>query len=179
MCDGSSIGKMPVHEVDVVICVGQIPDSTLIAHRIATVRPVTCASLEFIKRHGIPEAPADLPRTSCIALLDPGTGHAQEWLFRRREATYTVSPAAPLSFSDADSAVTAAVRGGGYVRVLSIEADQRIAAGLLQPVLEEWNDDSQPVAIVRSQDRVASEEITAFAAFVAGLFPLDGDGPTV
>ena len=52
-----------------------------------------------------------------------------------------------------------------------IAAVHRIAAGLLQPVLEQWDEETQPVAIIHAQERVDSDAIAAFAAFLAGLFP--------
>jgi LysR family transcriptional regulator, regulator for bpeEF and oprC len=171
MHEENSNGEMLPRDVDAVICIGPIADSSLSSRQIGTLSRVTCASSEFIARNGRPTAAMHLLPTHCIALLDPGTHRAQEWAFRRGSATYSISPAGPLAFSDAGSAVAAAVRGGGYVRVLSIEADQHIASGLLQPVLEEWNEEKLSVKIAYSQDRVASDEIVAFGDFVAGLLP--------
>jgi LysR family transcriptional regulator for bpeEF and oprC len=171
MRDGSSMGDVPARDVDVAICIGLIRDPNLVAHQIAMVGLVTCASPDLIERDGSPSLPADLAPTSCIAVLERGTGRAQDWVFCRGAARYTLSPAAPLAFSDVDSAVASAVRAGGYVRVHAIAALQRIAAGLLEPVLEEWNEESQPVTIVHAQDCPAREEIAMFVAFVTGLFP--------
>jgi LysR family transcriptional regulator, regulator for bpeEF and oprC len=167
----SSIRETPAHDVDVAVCIGPIADSRLIVRQIGVVHSVTCASPEFIERNGAPQAPADLASLSCIGLLEPLTHGVQEWRFRRGQATYALSPAGPIAFSEPECAVAAAARGAGYVRVLKIEADREIAAGLLQPVLEDWNEDCLPVAIVHSQDRVASDGIGAFGDFVAGLFP--------
>jgi LysR family transcriptional regulator for bpeEF and oprC len=158
-------------DVDAVVCVGSIADSTLVARRIGTIGMVTCAQPEFIERHGLPATPPDLLPTHCIGLLDARTNAAQEWVFTRGCASFSLSPAAPLAFSDADAAVAAAVRGGGYVRVLCIEADQKVASGLLQPVLENWNAGSRPISIVHMRDGPPGDEVVAFSAFVAGLVP--------
>ena len=45
---------------DLAIRIGRLPDSILIARRLATTRMVLCASPEYIQRHGAPEKPADL-----------------------------------------------------------------------------------------------------------------------
>jgi LysR family transcriptional regulator, regulator for bpeEF and oprC len=171
MSDGIGMGDTLASGVDAAICVGSIPGANLVTRPIGTIRFVTCASPELIDIDGIPDSPADLAPARCIALLEPGMHRARDWVFRRGAVSYTISPAAPLAFSDADSAVTAAVRGGGYAHVHGIAADRRIAAGLLQPVLEQWNEESQPVAIVHVRERAASDAIAAFAAFVAGLLP--------
>jgi DNA-binding transcriptional LysR family regulator len=107
----------------------------------------------------------------CIGVLEAGSHGAQQWQFRRKSETYAILPAAPLTFSNCDCAIAAAVRGGGYVRVLCIEAEQQIAAGLLLPVLNDWNDASQPVAMVHARDFDARAEILAFRTFMASIFP--------
>ena len=86
---------------------------------------------------------------------------------------YAIRPTAPLAFSDGDAAIAAAVRGGGYARVLCIDAEQQIAAGLLLPVLNDWNDDSQPVAMVHARHRCANKDVLAFRAFMASILPSD------
>lgn len=81
-------------------------------------------------------------------------------------------PAGVLSFSDPEAAVAAAISGAGFVRVLDITAEAQIASGLLQPVLEEWNDGAWwPVSVVYPQHRQPTAKIKAFVEFVAGLFP--------
>ena len=103
-------------------------------------------------------------------MLEAGTHAAQQWRFRRKSETYAIWPAAPLAFSNCDSAIAAAVRGGGYVRSLCIEAEQQVAAGLLLPVLTDWNDASQPVVVVHALSP-ASEEALAFRTFIASILP--------
>jgi LysR family transcriptional regulator, regulator for bpeEF and oprC len=163
-------GGLP-RDADAVVCIGSVANSTLVAQRLGTIGTVTCAELGFIERYGLPATPADLLPTHCIGLLDPDTNAPREWVFTSGGMRCCLSPAAPLAFSDADAAVAAAVRGGGYVRVLSIEAEQKIASGLLQPVLEDWNGGSRPVSIAYARDRRPGDVVVAFSAFVGGLFP--------
>jgi len=171
MRDVNPTGGTLAHNADAAVCIGPITDPDFIANEVGAVRSITCASADFIASAGLPSAPADVDPEHCIAVLEPGTQRAQEWLFRRNSDTYAILPTAPLAFSDGNSAVAAAVRGGGYVQVLCFEAEQQIAAGLLQPVLSDWNAASQPVAVIHARDRHPSHELLAFQAFVASLFP--------
>jgi LysR family transcriptional regulator, regulator for bpeEF and oprC len=159
-------------DVDAAIRIGPVHDSRLVARPLGIVRTLICAAPEFIEGSGRPVRPSDLTPDKCIALLEPHASHVREWCFTREESAYTISPAATLAFSDAASAIAAAVRGAGYVRVFDIEADREIAAGLLYTVLEDWCGDVEPVTLVHRQDRLMCPEIVAFATFVAGLFPL-------
>lgn len=158
--------------IDAAIRVGQLSDSSLIARRVGYLRGVTCASPEFIERVGEPPDPKDLQAEHCIPMFKPGNSQVREWIFQKGSETRTVYPAGPLSFSDPESAVAAAVSGAGFVRTLDFTAEAQIAAGLLAPVLLDWNDGAQwPVSVVYPQHRQPTAKIKAFIDFAVGLFP--------
>lgn len=159
--------------IDAALRVGTLRDSSLIARRVGQLRGVTCASPEFIQRMGGPPAsPQDIKPEHCIAMFRLGGNQVRDWLFRRGNEEYSLTPDAPLSFSDPESAVAAAIAGAGFVRTLDFTAEAQIASGLLQPVLEDWNDDAWwPVSVVYPQHRQPTAKIRAFIDFVSGLFP--------
>jgi LysR family transcriptional regulator for bpeEF and oprC len=158
--------------IDAALRVGPLGDSSLIARRVGVLRGVTCASPEFIERVGVPKTPADLRPQDCIPMFKVGTNEIREWLFRKDGVEHVITPAAVLSFSDPEAAVTAAISGAGFVRSLDITVEAQIAAGLLQPVLEDWNEGvSSTVSVVYPQHRQPTAKIKAFIEFVAGLFP--------
>lgn len=68
-----------------------------------------------------------------------------------------------------------AVRGGGYVRVLSVAVAREVGAGLLRPVLEDWSDAGLPFCVVRSRARALDDDLSAFTDFVAELVPNTDD----
>jgi LysR family transcriptional regulator for bpeEF and oprC len=158
--------------IDMALRVGTLSDSSLIARRVGNLRGVVCASPEFIARVGEPKTPEDLKPEQCIAMFKVGTNTVREWLFRKDGIDHTIIPSAPLSFSDPETAVVAAVSGAGFVRTLSFTAERQIAAGLLKPVLEDWNEGAWwPVSVVYPQHRQPTAKIKAFIEFVQGLFP--------
>lgn len=158
--------------IDAALRVGNLSDSSLIARRVGQLRGVTCASPEFIERVGVPTTPADLKPEDCIALFRLGGNEIREWLFRKDGMEHVITPTAVLSFSDPEAAVAAAISGAGFVRVLDITVEAQIASGLLQPVLDDWNDGAWwPVSVVYPQHRQPTAKIKAFVDFVAGLFP--------
>jgi LysR family transcriptional regulator, regulator for bpeEF and oprC len=158
--------------IDMALRVGTLSDSSLIARRVGNLRGVVCASPEFITRVGEPKTPQDLKPEHCIAMFRLGTNTVREWLFRKDGVDHQIIPAAPLSFSDPESAVVAAVSGAGFVRTLSFTVEQQIASGLLKPVLEDWNEGAWwPVSVVYPQHRQPTAKIKAFIDFLQGLFP--------
>ena len=52
--------------VDVVVRIGGVDDSNLIARQINTYPVIMCASPGYIEQHGIPNKPADLHKHKCI-----------------------------------------------------------------------------------------------------------------
>jgi DNA-binding transcriptional LysR family regulator len=54
-------------QVDVALRIGPLPDSSLIATRLGTVRHVICASPDYLAANGIPSTPDDLARHSVIS----------------------------------------------------------------------------------------------------------------
>jgi len=169
--DSTAAAPGLARDTDAAICIGPVPDTHLRTQRIGTVRSVTCASPDFIDRHGNPRVPGELQPGSCIGIL-ASDGSAREWVFRSGRAKHAISPAAPVAFGDSALAIAAAVRGGGYVRVPGIEVDREIGAGLLEPVLADWSDASA-VSIAWAAEVPASNDLSAFAAFVARLFPIE------
>ena len=58
------------------------------------------------------------------------------------------------------------------MRTLDFTVEAQIASGLLQPVLEDWNEGAWwPVSVVYPQHRQPTAKIRAFIDFVAGLLP--------
>jgi LysR family transcriptional regulator for bpeEF and oprC len=158
--------------IDMALRVGELSDSSLIARRVGSFRVVTCASPEFIQRMGEPNTPEDLQPEQCIAMFRLGTNQIREWMYSKDGVDHTIFPRAALSFSDPQSAVTAAVSGAGFVHSLDFTVEAQIASGLLQPVLQDWNAESyRPVSVVYPQHRQATAKVKAFIDFVAGLFP--------
>jgi LysR family transcriptional regulator for bpeEF and oprC len=158
--------------IDAALRVGNLSDSSLVARRIGQLRGVTCASPEFIERYGIPKEPSDLPPEHCLQMFKVGNNQTRDWVFRKGDVEHKIMPAARLAFSDPESAVAAAVSGAGFVRSLDFTVEAQIASGLLQPVLEDWNDGAYwPVSVVYPQHRQPTAKIRAFIDFVSGLFP--------
>src|ERR1700736_3339025 len=60
--------------VDWVVRGGVQPDSTLVARRVGMVDFVSCATPEYLARHGVPAHPHDLRRHHCISSFSPQPG---------------------------------------------------------------------------------------------------------
>jgi len=75
--------------IDVGIRFGEVPDSRLIARRIAPNRRLICASRGYLASRGRPQVPDDLARHECLVLRQSEAAHGV-WKFTRGHKTFTV-----------------------------------------------------------------------------------------
>jgi DNA-binding transcriptional LysR family regulator len=75
--------------IDLAIRIGALPDSQLVARRLAEHRRIVCASPAYTKRHGVPSAPDELAAHSALRFaLAPD----DKWiLVKRGDATVTAA----------------------------------------------------------------------------------------
>lgn len=136
--------------------------------RLAVLFEVLCASEAFLDVHKRPRDPSELNPAHCIGVVDAHTS-VGAWSFAKDTQEITVVPAAPLVFSDSQSAVAAAVRGAGFIRVPALAVEAHIAAGLLRPLLMDWTPPNRAVWFKSASPM--TPELETFAEFVAGLLP--------
>jgi DNA-binding transcriptional LysR family regulator len=139
--------------VDVAIRIMNLPDSSLVATRIAHVRPVVCASPEYLERAGRPGHPFELARHACIT-----TGSAlapTPWSFRI-DGTEMKLPVRPrLVATTSEAAIDAAIASVGVTQTLCCQTQSARAAGLLEVVLGAYESKPLPIHFVyRRRDRV-------------------------
>lgn len=81
--------------VDLALRVGELPDSSMIATRVALIRQVLCASPAYLKTRGAPKKPADLASHDCVAYEGYATGN--HWEFRTKGISQTILVASRLA----------------------------------------------------------------------------------
>ena len=147
--------------MDAGVRIGRLPDSTLRAVRVGTVRLIVCAAPDYLARHGTPRTPADLAGHRAVTFSPAGTW--RDWSFPGG----TVTPPSRLVVNTADAAVAAAVAGHGLTRVLSYQAAADLRAGRLLAVLADAEPPPLPVQIVHAEGRHAAAKVRAFIGFAA------------
>ncbi|MDR8029461.1 LysR family transcriptional regulator [Burkholderia cenocepacia] len=119
-----------------VVTAASLPDSACIAHSCGTSFSVLVASPAYLARHGVPSAPADLARHTCLRLDTPAEAN-DEWLLHGpggQTASHAVT-AAPFH-ANAPEALSIALRAGLGVGSLAIySAIDDLRSGRLVRVL--------------------------------------------
>lgn len=153
--------------IDMAVRIGKLPDSTLVATRVGSMRTVICASPELLAVHGEPQVPADLQRFPCVSVDTPMPIAA--WLVREPDSGSLVQlPVTPrLTVSTAEAAADAAVRKVGAVRLLHYQVAAAVRAGRLRIILESFEPEPAPIHLVhaaRGQMPVKMRRFIDFAA---------------
>jgi DNA-binding transcriptional LysR family regulator len=133
--------------VDLALRIGQLPDSSLIATQLGSIRRVVCASPSYLERFGTPRTIDDLGAHRCISFdgLDPAT----RWTFTGRGGEKRqVAVHSRLTVSTADAAIEAATLGLGLTRVLSYQVAQALGEGRLVRVLSGEEPQAVPASLV-------------------------------
>lgn len=153
--------------LDVAVRIGNLPDSSMSAIKVGSVRRVVCASPDYLAAHGTPRAPADLADLEVIAFS--GSGIPAEWSFAPpgsgAAGGISVSPPARIIVDLAEVAIAAALAGRGLTRVLSYQAAAEVESGRLRLVLEEFEPPPLPIHVLHADGRRAAARVRAFVDF--------------
>lgn len=92
---------------------------------------------DYFERHGKPITPRDLTGRPCIRYRFLG-GTLYDWEFERGGEEITVAVDGPLTLSEQDVMVDAALAGVGMAYLFEEQVRSHIASGALVRVLEDW-----------------------------------------
>lgn len=152
-------------QADVAIRIGELPDSTLMATRVGTVRRVVCASPAYLATHGVPVKPRDLAAHVCITFEVLASTRA--WVFGSGKSEVSVPVHSRLAVNTAEAAIAAAMLGVGLVRVLFYQVADAIRDNALSVVLDAFESAPLPISLVHKGQTPLPLKLRAFLDFVA------------
>ena len=161
--DNAPIVQLP-DDVDVAIRAGALPDSELIARRLASTELIACASPEYLAAHGTPASVDDLRTHRLVTLLDRRT----IWRFRTSDGTVEELSAEPgLVVPEHDIARTVLLGGAGVGRLPEYHARDAIASGALVRLLPDREGERVDVHALYPRQRRLSAKVRVFVEAVA------------
>jgi DNA-binding transcriptional LysR family regulator len=156
---------MMEEQIDAALRIGELPDSTLMATGVGTVRRVVCGSPAYLATHGVPAVPADLATHNCISFDVLESRRA--WVFGSGKSAQSVPVLSRLEVNTAEAAIDAATLGVGLVRVLSYQVADALESGALRVVLQEYESVPLPVSLVHKGQTPLPRKLRAFLDFAA------------
>ena len=156
---------------DLAVRIAHLPDSSLIARKLADSRRIVCAAPDYWARNGRPEEPSDLATHNCFGYSYLAT--RDEWRFRGPGGPISVRVEGTLTTNNGDISRAAAVSGLGVALLPVFMICDDLRAGRLAPALEDFEPESQGVHAVYPHNRHLSAKVRAFVDFLVDSF-----GPT-
>uniref|UniRef100_UPI00374D7703 substrate binding domain-containing protein n=1 Tax=Undibacterium sp. TaxID=1914977 RepID=UPI00374D7703 len=156
--------------VDVLIRIGELPSSNLIAKSICKTSYICCAAPAFLEKHGVPAHPEELVQFPCLSFLKPNSRQLRPWIFEKDGEKLQHLPQALLAMDHVESLIEAAKAGAGIVQHMSVSVAEPIRAGLLVPILKDWSPPGPDVSVLFQQQHHRAAKIRAFVEFAEGLF---------
>jgi DNA-binding transcriptional LysR family regulator len=149
---------------DVAVRIGELADSSMIATRVGSLRPMVCASPAFLQKYGVPREPDALTKVPSVVFNSP---YLAPWRFRQPQTDkiITVPVDARLQVLAPDAAADAAIAGLGATLLLEHDVAQAIKAGLLEVILTEFEIEPVPVHMIHVSRSLMPVKLRRFIDF--------------
>ncbi|SIT08216.1 LysR family transcriptional regulator [Achromobacter sp. MFA1 R4] len=160
---------------DVAVRFGDLPDTSLIARKIAPNRRLVCASPGYLKMHGVPATPHDLARHQCIVLRQNEAAYGL-WRFTKGRRSETVKVRGNLSSNDGEVTLTWGLAGLGILQRAEWDLARYLRSGRLVQVLQDYALPQADIYAVFPERHHLSAKVRAFVDFLVGYFREGSEG---
>ena len=154
-------------DYDVVVRIGVLEDSSLIARKLAACPMVVCASSDYLERHGTPQTPEELVRHNVLAYTRNKGAH--DWRYKGPDGREgTVSLTSTFRADNAAMMIEAACQGIGIMITPAFYLSDKISSGQLVPLLKGYT--SRPernLYAIFQPNRFLSTRLRLFVDYIA------------
>lgn len=158
--------------IDCVIRAGTVNEQLMVVRRIGSLSFTTCATAEFVKRHGLPQTPEELKQFPTIGMVSAkSAGRGAPFRFNNGSTELEFANLShKLLVNDTNAYLAAGLAGLGIVQMPSYAATAALKSGALVPMLTEWSQSVTPVHVMYAPNRFLSAKVRVFIDWVATLF---------
>ena len=161
-------------QIDLLIRVGELKDSNMVARRLAVSRRVFCASPDYLAREGVPNTPEDLAGHNCLLLRFPGS---QQWRWTLVHPTgqhETLSLSGTMDSDNSEILTQWCLSGQGIAMKDLWEVAPYIREGRLVEVLAEFPPVAYPITALYPHSQYLPPRVRQFVDFLVEAL---GDPP--
>ena len=134
---------LSTRRVDVAVRIGSLPDSDLVATRLARLRRIACASPDYLARRGHPATPSALLQHNCLTVASL-PAPAGWWCFAGVNQGRSLPVPGNFRTDDTEALLHAALAGVGVAHLASWLVSDPITSGRLVRLFE---GDAEPAAM--------------------------------
>ena len=155
---------------DVVLRLGALRDTALVARSLEPYRLIACAAPEYLRNYGTPEQPEDLASREYLRFVASSGLAATEVSFTRDGETRIIRIGGRFRVNDARVLRDAALAGRGILlQAERIVADD-LASGRLVRILPGWEGPVRPMNLIFSANRPLTPKLRSFVDLVVHEF---------
>ncbi|GAC1550032.1 MAG: LysR family transcriptional regulator [Beijerinckiaceae bacterium] len=161
--------------IDVAIHVGELADSSLVAHRFARTRWIICAAPSYLAEHGAPRGPADLVHHECLNFIPSMS--ASSWTVKAAgSASRRVKIKSSIVTNQGQMLLELARAGVGITRLAEFHVlDDLVAGRLVELFPDQQNAEEDPIYAVYQRKRHLSQRVRVFLDFLDSCFLSDNE----
>jgi DNA-binding transcriptional LysR family regulator len=149
--------------LDLVLHIGRLSDSSLIAKPIGWTRPVVCASADYLTRWGLPKHPSELSKHRAIIYARRDETSNTRWTFTKDNRICEVDVPVGGVSRDGIGLVDAALGGCGIARPFDVAARHLIDEGKLQEIFPDWTGEREAItAVLPPHGRLTSAKVRLY-----------------
>ncbi len=146
-----------------------LPESSLIARRLAVARFVVCGAPEYFKRHGEPQVPDDLTKHPCLGYTL--SARESDWVFVcPQDQRHVVNVRGPLRSNSGELLRAAAVAGAGVMLLPTFYVGEDLELGRLKAVLTDYNVQEYGIYAVYPSRKHLTAKVKAFVDFLVARY---------
>lgn len=155
---------------DVVLRLGELRDTTLIARSLAPSRLIACAAPGYLRHRDTPKEPEDLVSHECLHFMAWSGLSANEWSFTRDGETRSVRISGRYRVNDARVLRDVAIAGWGVIMQAERVVADDLASGRLVRVLPDWDGPARPMHLLFPAARSLTPKLRSFVDLVVRDF---------
>ncbi|NDZ18552.1 LysR family transcriptional regulator [Variovorax sp. WS11] len=157
------------NQIDISFQSGNIPDSSMVARRIATTRWTLCAAPRYLAKAGVPRTVEDLRAHNCLNFL--AGSFRSTWPMQVRGDAAAIEVKGNIGSNSAELLRSFAGEGMGIARLSELLVGADLASGRLVRVLEAFQHEAEePLFVVYPSKRNLSLRVRAFLDFLNDKF---------
>jgi DNA-binding transcriptional LysR family regulator len=158
--------------IDVAIRIGRLPDSELVARRLAPCRMVFCAAPSYIAQHGMPRTPVALQAAPRLAFR--GAVTAGDWsVADAAQRVHTIAGPLRAQANNMQLLLSMALAGLGVAYGPTFALGPAIAEGKLVQLLPDCVAEELTVQAIYPSTRYLPSRVRSFVDYVAAAFAGD------
>lgn len=151
---------------DCVLRVGTLPDTRLVARPLGRFRIITCASPDYVRRHGMPQRVEDLGAHRLVHYTTAFGSKPDGWEYWDGTQYRMVPMTGAVTVNSVEAYEAACLAGLGLIQAPVSGLRHLLEQGRLVEVLPQYHAEPMPVSLLYAHRRNLPQRVQAFMAWI-------------